>query len=123
MSTYSTESESDRHSPGVLHTHAIVSQVEPISLGCPSIQTELGPFEGIDPELILPSLKALDPSECKDGKALYKTYKTWATLKRDQKDKVVSFFSLQCSPIRDKVLREARERVFHSSEQEKTRQV
>ncbi len=84
---------------------------------------EGGPFEGLDPDLLLPVLLLLDAGQTRNGRPFYKTYKKWSTLTVDQKTKTIAFWNDNLDePIRQACLNRARQAMANDVQEERQRQ-
>jgi hypothetical protein len=76
-----------------------------------SIDSEL-PFDGIDPEIIIPLLKALPTSDCINGKKFWSTFKRWSSLTQDQKNKATVFWKQNISQsLKERLLTISRQQI------------
>ena len=84
---------------------------------------EGGPFEGMDPQLLLPVLASLNPAQTRNQKPFYKTYKKWTEMTTEQKTKTVAFWNENLEePIRQACLNRARAAVATEVHEDRQRQ-
>lgn len=90
----------------------------------PSItQLGVGPFEGLDPEIIVSLLLSLPPTSFMNGKPFYKTYKKWSTMNIEQRTKTISFWNENITDsVRSDVLSKARGKMAENVVEERQRQ-
>ena len=81
------------------------------------------PFDGIDPEIILPLLKALPANDCTNGKKFWSTFKKWSSLSHDQKNKATVFWKRNISQsVRERLLTISRQQIVAEVADETVRQ-
>jgi hypothetical protein len=82
-----------------------------------------GPFEGLDPEIILSFLLTLPSSACINGKPFYKTYKKWSTMNVEQRTKSICFWNENLTDsVRGEILNKARSKMAEEVVEERQRQ-
>ena len=74
-----------------------------------AVVVDNGPFEGLDPDIILPLLTLIPAEDCLNGKTFYKTYKKWESLNVIQRTNVVTFWNRNVDVgARNRILDQAR---------------
>ena len=74
-----------------------------------AVVVDNGPFEGLDPDIILPLLALIPAGDCLNGITFYKTYKKWESLSVIQRTNVITFWNRNVDAgMRNRVLDQAR---------------